>query len=205
MAIGKLLTSKVTLTFLVVVLLMVCIFLGYAISRDAKISISKDRWLTITPKGNERIKELEERLAKLEEEHHIVSSKYARILKVVGADMKDGDNTAMEMITLMSVRSKELERDVKYSLSVIRTEVYRNRTINTQSLAMDQTVVDLYIHIQKFLRAVGIYNGQIDGDQAATCSAVRQFQAEYGLDVDGIIGEKTLAEMERVFKEAKSH
>ena len=204
MQIYKLLISKITLCFLVAVLLMICIVLSYAISREAEISFSKDDWLKITPKGNERIKELEDRLARMEEESRSIRSKYEQIVKIVGANKKDG-NGVVSTIEMLCARAREVGRDTNYSLSVIRTEVYRTRTINTRSLAIDQATVDLYMHIQKFFRVVGIYNGKIDGDQAATCSAVRQFQAEYGLDVDGIIGEKTFAEMERVFEEAKSH
>ena len=204
MELGKILKSRVPWVVLAIASLFVCIIMVYAIRRDAEISFSRDEWLRICPKGNERIKELEERIAKVLGEFRSVSSKYEQIVKIVGADKEDGHGV-VSAIQLMYARSRKLERDTNYSLSVIRSEVYQTRTINTQSLAMDQTTLDLYVNIQKFLRAVGIYNGEIDGDQAATCSAVRQFQAEYGLDVDGIIGEKTLAVMERVFEEAKSH
>lgn len=204
MELGKILKSRVPWVIFASASFFVCIVMVYAIRRDAEISFSRDEWLRICPKGNERIKELEERLAKVLGEYRSVSSKYEQIVKIVGADKEDGHGV-VSAIQLMYARSRKLERDTNYSLSVIRSEVYQTRTINTQSLAMDQTTLDLYVHIQNFLRSVGVYNGEIDGDQAATCSAVRQFQAEYGLDVDGIIGEKTLDVMERVFEEAKSH
>ena len=190
----KLLTSKITLYFLVVVLLIICSLLSYAIFREAEISSSKDCWLKITPKGNGRIEELEENLAGMTEKYRSVSSKYEQIAKIVGADKKEGDGV-VSAVELMCVRERETGRDTNYSLSVIRTEVYRARTVNTRSPAIDQTAIGLYKHIQKFFRAVGIYNGKIDVHQAATCSAVMQFQAEYGLEVDGIIGEKTLGAM----------
>lgn len=204
MELGKILKSRALCVVLTIVSLFVCVVIVYAIRRDAEISFSRDGLLRISPKGNERIKELEERLAKVLDEYRSISSKYEQIVKIVGADMENSDGV-VSAIQLMYARFIDLKRDTNYSLSVIRSEVYRSRTINTQSLAMNQATVDLYIHIQKFFRAVGIYNGEIDGDQAVTCSAVRQFQAEYDLDVDGIIGEKTLAVMERVFEEAKEH
>jgi murein L,D-transpeptidase YcbB/YkuD len=221
MGLGKILKSRAICLLLAIACLLACILMAYAISRDAEISFSKDKGLVICPKGNARIEELERNLAasvpvtkytdldaryqRLEAEYRSVSAKYAKILKVVGADVRNGDDTALETITLMAVRSKELARDVNVSLSVIRTEVSRNRSIRTQSPADDQTTIDLYMHIQKFFRSIGIYTGPINGDQAATCLAVRDFQAKYGLDVDGKIGTQTLSAMEAVFDDAESH
>ena len=178
--------------------------MSYAISKDAEISCSKDCWFKITPKGNKKIKTLEDELNKIKEKYHSVNSKYEQIAKIVGADT-DESNGVVSLIELMCVRERDVGRDANYSLSLIRTEVYRNRTINTQTFAFDKTTLELYKHIQKYFRVVGIYNGKINGEQQATCSAVRQFQAEHKLKVDGIIGEQTLSAMERAFEEARSH
>ena len=124
---------------------------------------------------------------------------------VAGVDLSEGEDVAIRMLEMLAVRSKEVERDMSVSLSVIRVEVMLGRTINTNSLAMDETRLGLHMDIQKFLRCLGIYNGEIDGEQVSTCRAVRQFQDKYGLDIDGIIGQNTLEAMEKAFEQAKSH
>ena len=194
-----------------------CGFLAYCISRDAEISFSKEKWLVISPKGNGRIEELEKKLDEsipiteynslkgrydtLEEQYRSVTAKYGKILGIVGADVKGGDDAALETIALMAKRTREFDSDVNLSFSVIRTYVFRNKSINTQSPADDESRRDLYKHIQKFLRCLGVYKGPINGKQATTCLAVRQFQTQSGLEVDGKIGQSTLSTMQEMFEE----
>lgn len=219
----KLLGSRPILASLLSVQLFVIILLVYSILRDAEISLSRNwrvGWLRINPKENQRIMELEKQLAnsvdiarhnklqqqhyRLEEEYRRLRSEYSNIAKIVNADNHDADAMAQK-ITLLAARSKQLERDVRLSVSVVRSEVFRGRSINTNRPSIDEKTRELYAHIQKLLCLLGVYNGEIDGDQATTCYAVRKFQREYGLKDDGIIGHRTFDTMERAFEEAKSH
>ena len=112
---------------------------------------------------------------------------------------------AIRRLEMLAARSREIEPDMSVALSVIRLEVTRGRTINTNSRAMDEKRRDLYMDIQKLLRCIGVYNGEIDGEQTSTCHAVKNFQEAHGLVPDGIIGQKTLVSMEEAFEKAKSH
>ena len=215
------LTSRGALAFILIVVVLLFFFFLYAVSRDAEIIWSKDGVVRIIPQGSERIKELEQLLLKsvskdehqrlegryrlLENEYLIARSRVNRLLAAAGVDLSKGEDTAIRKLEMLAARSKEFERDMSVSLSVIRNDVTRGRTINTNSLAMDDTTRGVYMDIQKFLRCIGIYNGKIDGNQASTCDAVRKFQDKHGLIVDGIIGQNTLAAMEKAFEEAKSY
>ena len=119
--------------------------------------------------------------------------------------MSKGEDTAIRKLEMLAARSREAERDMRVSLSVIRLEVIRGRTINTNSRDMDETRRGLYMDIQKFMTCIGIYNDEINGKQGDTCGAVKKFQKKYGLVDDGIVGQRTLAAMEKAFEKAKSH
>ena len=221
MEILKKLTSRGALALLLVGALFILIFLLYAVSRDAEIVWSKDGVVSIIPQGHKRIKQLEKLLNRsvskdeyqklnahcdhLENEYRIARSRVSRLLAAAGADISKGEDVAIRKIEMLAARSKDIERDMNVSLSVIRIEVIRGITINTNSNDMDETILGLNMDIQKFLSCIGLYNGEIDGTQAATCDAIRQFQKKYQLKVDGIIGKKTFAVMEEAFEEAKSH
>lgn len=217
----KKLTSRGALACILVCVGLLFLIFIYAVHRDAEIIMSKDGLVSIIPKGSDRIKQLEQllsqsvskdeykrlqgRLKNLENENRIERSRVSRLLAVAGVDLSEGEDVAIRRLEMLAVRSKEVERDMSVSLSVIRVEVMLGRTINTNSLAMDETRLGLYMDIQKFLRCLGIYNGEIDGEQDSTCRAVRHFQDKYGLDIDGIIGHNTLAAMEKAFEKAKAH
>lgn len=205
---------------LIIVSLSFCLFI-FAVSRNAEINFSRDGIVKIIPKGSERIKELEgkldkslpraehkklqERYQQLNDENLILNSRCNRLLAASGVDVSAGEDTAIRKIELLAARSKKSSWDINISLSVIRIEVALGMTINTNSRAMDERRRGLYMDMQKFFRCIGIYNEEINGDQVATCSAVRKFQGKYGLKVDGILGKNTFAAMERAFQEAKSH
>lgn len=221
MKIVEKLTSRGTLAFILVVAVFLFLFLLYAVSRDAEIIWSKDGVVRIIPQGSVRIKQLEKlllgsvskdeyqrleaRYSHLENEYRIACSRVGRLLAAAGVDLSKGEDAAIRKLEMLAARSKEAERDMNVSLSIIRIEVMRGRTINTNSSAMDEMKLGVYMDIQKFLRCIGVYNGEVDGNQATTCDAVRQFQEKYGLVVDGIIGQNTFAAMEKAFEEAKSH
>lgn len=215
------LTSRGSLAFILICVVLIFLFFVYAVWRDAEIIRSKDGMVRIIPKGSGRIEHLEELLSQsvskdeyqrlkgryslLENEYQIARSRVSRLLAAAGVDLSGGEDTAIRKLEMLSARSKEAERDMSVSLSVIRLEVTRGITINTNSRDMDETRRGLYMDIQKFLRCIGVYNGEIDGNQADTCRAVKRFQKKYGLKDDGIIGQKTLAAMEKAVEEAKSY
>jgi len=215
------LTSRGALAVILVGVILLFLFFLYAVSRDAEIIWSRDGVVRIIPQGSGRLKQLEKLLSDsvskdeyqrlegrykhLENEYQIASSRVSRLLAAAGVDLSKGEDPAIRKLEMLAARSREAERDMRVSLSVIWLEVIRGRTINTNSRAMDEARRGLYMDIQKFLRCIGVYNDEINGKQADTCGAVKKFQKKYGLVDDGIIGQKTLAAMENVFEDAKSH
>ncbi len=193
----------------------------FAVSRNAEIHFSKKGFFRIIPKGSERIKELEEKLEesislaeykklqkrsqKLKSDNFILASRCSRLLAVSGVDVSEGEDKAIRKLELLAARSKEAERDIYVSLSVIRVEIIRGRTINTNSRDMDDMRRGLFMDIQKFFRCIGIYNEEINGNQEVTCNAVKKFQKKYSLKIDGVLGPQTFAAMERAFEEANSY
>lgn len=215
------LTSRGALAFILVCIVLLFLFFLYAVSRDAEIIRSKDGMVRIIPKGSGRIEQLEKlllqsvskdehqrlkgRYSLLENEYQIACSRVSRLLAASGVDLTEGENVAIRRIEMLAARLNVLGHDMIVSLAVIRNEVSHGITINTNSRDMDETRRGLYMDIQKFLRCIGVYNGEIDGNQADTCRAVKRFQKKYELKDDGIIGQKTFAAMEKAFEEAKSH
>ncbi|MCK4914184.1 MAG: peptidoglycan-binding protein [Planctomycetes bacterium] len=220
----KKLTSKGVLAVVLVFIFTLFCLLFYAVSRDAEIhfsKISKKGVFEIIPKGSDRIRELEEELGKsvslvkydklkkqyqqLSDKNLVLDSRLKRFLAASGVDVSDGEEVATRKLVFLAARSREIERDIHVSLSLIRVEIARGRAINTNSCDMDDVTRGLYMDIQKFFRCVGIYNGEINGDQVDTCNTVREFQSKYGLEEDAIIGRKTFIAMEQAFEEAKTY
>jgi len=217
----KKLTSRGVLTLSLVCVSLAFILLAYAVSRDAEIIRSKDGLIRIIPNGKDRIKQLEGLLSesvtrdqykrlqadykRLEKDLQIARGQVNRLLRAAGADLSEGEDVAVRKIMMLAGRSRKAERDMSVSLAVIRREVALGGTINTNSRAKNGLDPGLFMEIQKLLRCIGAYNGEIDGDQAATCRAVRQFQKKSSLKDDGIIGKKTLEVLEKAFEAAKSH
>ncbi len=195
------LTSRGALAAILVLLILLFLFFVYAVSRDAEIIRSKDGVVRIIPKGSGRIERLEKLLLQsvskdeygklkacyelLEKELQIASGRVKRLLVAAGADLSKGEDQAIRRLETLAARLKTAEHDMSVSLSVIGVSVGSGRTINTNSRHMYETMRSLYMDIQKLLTCIGVYNDEIDGDQAATCRAVKQFQKDYGLKVDG--------------------
>ncbi len=75
------------------------------------------------------------------------------------------------------------------------SEAFSNRTLQRGSSGDD------VIELQARLQYIGFYKGKIDGIFGwGTYWAVRNFQSDYGLDIDGLVGAETKAVLNRVSK-----
>ncbi len=75
------------------------------------------------------------------------------------------------------------------------SEAFSARTLQKGSSGDD------VIELQARLQYIGFYNGKIDGIFGwGTYWAVRNFQKDYGLDIDGLVGQETKATLNRVTK-----
>lgn len=210
-------TSRGALIIIIVGLTLLFVLLYSAVSQNCYVNFSP-KGFTIIPKGQSRIEELEKKLKEsvtlseynklenyveqLEKENRNFQLKYIKLKNASGANIEESDdNVVKRMYTLMSNISRA-EENIEYSMVTIRNKLDLNVTVNTNSKAMN---LELSKHIQKVLKSLGIYNGEIDGDQIETREAVIEFQTKFGLSVDGIIGDNTYSAMRCAIDEAKNH
>ncbi|MCD4830594.1 MAG: peptidoglycan-binding protein [Anaerohalosphaeraceae bacterium] len=214
----QLLKSNKFWIFLTILLFVACIFLSYAIYKEAEISSSKDCWLKTTPMGNEKIEELEqivkssigkEAYNKLLIEHEKIKAEHKssnnELLKIANLVAPSEGNLKLVFPKILELftRTIDLEKDVKFSFSIVRSELDRNGTINTKCPAEESGKKELYKHIQKCLSVIGTYNSEFNGNQVETRNAVMEFQLSNNLKVDGIIGKNTWASIIIKFEQEK--
>jgi N-acetylmuramoyl-L-alanine amidase len=79
-------------------------------------------------------------------------------------------------------------------------EIEKSEAFSARTLQRGSTGDDV-IELQARLQYIGYYNGKIDGVFGwGTYWAVRNFQSEFNLDIDGLVGEKTKAKLRQVTK-----
>ncbi len=82
-------------------------------------------------------------------------------------------------------------------------EVYQGAASSNTAAA--ETDTDSIMTAQAILKELGLYNGDITGNAGEkTQAAIRAFQQQYGLTVDGIVGQKTLSKLYEVYQGASS-
>lgn len=73
-------------------------------------------------------------------------------------------------------------------------------TSSSSSSSTSKLSVSTVKDIQTKLKAIGMYSGSITGNIGAkTTAAIKAFQKKYGLTVDGIAGQKTIAKLNSVY------
>jgi hypothetical protein len=113
-------------------------------------------------------------------------------------------STTLEAVISVPKRDTRLEDDILYSRCVIEHELAMNGTINTTRMGSDKHRQEINKHIQKYLVAIGFYNGDINGDPSVTSTIVMSFQTSRHLKVDGIIGRNTWRKILEEFELKKS-
>ena len=111
---------------------------------------------------------------------------------------------ALDAVISVPKRDISLENDILYSRCVIEHELATNGTINTTLRGSDKHRQEINKHIQKYLVAIGFYNGDINEDPSVTSTIVMSFQSSRHLKVDGIIGRNTWQKILEEFELKKS-
>lgn len=89
-------------------------------------------------------------------------------------------------------KRREAERELFVKSGAADSKAEKRQTIKRGSKGTDVT------YLQQRLTAKGYYVGQIDGDFGRkTENAVKAYQDEHGLTIDGIVGPKTWAVLEK--------
>ena len=89
---------------------------------------------------------------------------------------------------------KEMKKQcnsIWYSCYMISTELSRSVSVDTNMRVSDEDRKEVYRCVQLCLNVIGYYNGEIDGDQGRTNSALINFQTNNGLKTDGKVGRQT--------------
>lgn len=191
--------------------LMALVSVYAVVIRERGISFSLgDKKVTILPGRNENIVELQTTLQKSNKDYDALAKAFKKYREEKALEISrlplelQGTPTEVEYnIRKIYDEIKECGEDIGFSFYMLQKILYRDGTINTRMPSENEKRIELYKHVQKCLSSIGSHNGQIDGRQAATCEAVKEFQRHKNLKVDGIIGKETWSAITRKFEEKK--
>ncbi len=144
----------------------------------------------------------EARYANLQRKHEDLSKELAlairtdRLPRQVQAST--GPQTLKNIETVCQEHARVNPTNVAALLAVL-AEIQQHGTINTALDAKQSSRQFLYKQIQVLLQAIGSYSGDITGAQTNTLMAVKAFQTENQLKVDGKVGLKTYMGMAKRF------
>jgi peptidoglycan hydrolase-like protein with peptidoglycan-binding domain len=103
---------------------------------------------------------------------------------------------------LCDVTQQVNQNNVSALLSVL-VEIQKSSVINTALDAKSNARKDLYRQIQTILHVIDAYEGPIRSDKASTLTAVKAYQTQNKLTVDGKIGIKTFMTMIKAFQQKR--
>jgi murein L,D-transpeptidase YcbB/YkuD len=106
----------------------------------------------------------------------------------------------IEKITTLCKESQDVNRINVGALLTVLREIQQQDVINASLEAQEETRQSLYKKIQVVLHAIDSYSGPITNEQGKTLQAVKDFQAQNGLKVDGKIGLKTFMRIVEQFE-----
>ncbi|MCF7973526.1 MAG: peptidoglycan-binding protein, partial [Phycisphaerae bacterium] len=89
------------------------------------------------------------------------------------------------------------------ALLAVLVEIQKNSVINTALETKDPARETLYHQIQTILNQIDAYAGPIQSDQPSTLAAVKDYQTQNHLKVDGKIGINTFMTMVQSFQEKR--
>jgi hypothetical protein len=198
------LTSKRTLSAVIVLELLLCLLLLYALRSGAEISSGNGSWVSIKPRTDtQRIQNLEAQLNELKA-NTVRKAQYDDLL----AQLEDLRRTTVSFgmlpqssrletpeevfkaVTTLLNQARESIGEVNFSVSVVGKEIASRSIIDTNRSRGPYTDHINY-HIQKTFSSLGYYDGPLNGEVNDTVRAVTNFQLANRLRVDGKIGKNT--------------
>lgn len=198
----------------IIVVVVVCTLPFYVLSINSKISYSKENGFSLTPRLTDGLqtKILDLKATTVSKSSHEQITKQLKYMQETTISIQElpvefrgggKPQAALDAIRAGSDELRGLHDNVFVSYTLVSVEITTNGPINTKMAAMDARRQRLYSHIQKCLCSIGAYCGKMDGEQTSTYSAIIDFQVKYGLQVDGIIGQKTWAKISQEFDQIK--
>ncbi|MCP4449994.1 MAG: peptidoglycan-binding protein [Planctomycetes bacterium] len=99
--------------------------------------------------------------------------------------------------------AQQVNQDNVSALLAVLVEIQKNSVINTALDAKSAARKNLYRQIQTLLREIDAYGGPVRSDKTSTLAAVKAYQTQSKLKVDGKIGINTLMTMVRTFQKKR--
>ncbi|NQV31961.1 MAG: peptidoglycan-binding protein [Phycisphaeraceae bacterium] len=96
--------------------------------------------------------------------------------------------------------AQKVNQDNVSALLAVLVEIQKNSVINTALDAKSASRKALYSRIQTILNQIDAYNGPIRSDKTSTLAAVKAYQTQNKLKVDGKIGINTFMTMVKAFQ-----
>lgn len=166
----------------------------------AQLEAQKSTLATVTRK----MRSAQTQINRLERDNTQLKQKAERLLRTDQLPTQVRGVTpiqCMSKIRALCDAAEQVNQDNVSALLAVLVEVQKNGVINTAVDAKSETRKDLYSQIQTILSQIDAYNGPIRSDKTSTLAAVKAYQTQNKLKVDGKIGIKTFMTMVTTFQE----
>jgi hypothetical protein len=143
-------------------------------------------------------KQLQAQCTNLQRKHNGLTQKLSLLIAPEALPAQVRGQTKAQTLeriqTLCSTAQQLNSRNVGALLGVLQ-EIHENGVIYTGLEVKNEERKTLYTQIQTLLNAIKVFDGPINGQSPATLKAVKDFQTQRQLKVDGKIGIKTFLQI----------
>ena len=148
-------------------------------------------------------KQLQAQCASLQRKHSGLNQKISRLIapETLPAQVRGQTNEqSLQRIRALCSTAQQLNPRNVGALLAVLNEIHKKGVIYTGLEAENEERKALYTQIQTLLNAIKVFNGPITGQSLATLKAVKDFQTQRQLKVDGKIGIKTFLQITADFE-----
>lgn len=164
-------SGKVLYWIIIVVLIILCLFFGFKAFGPA----------------TER---------KLKVETELDANSYILLQDIPKPPRVDNNpKQTLEVILSENEKIREVKREIPKIFAQLRPYTENNEFIWIINPQGDTKRVDLYKGIQRALKLIETYQGEINGDWKSTEAAVIEFQSQFAIANDGYFGRNTLGKI----------
>jgi murein L,D-transpeptidase YcbB/YkuD len=150
-----------------------------------------------------KLESAESQNRRLERDATSLSKKAARLIapELLPAEVTGVTSSqTLQKIQSLCNAVRQVNQENVTALLAVLVEIQQNGVINTGLEAKDPARQTLYQQIQTILNQIDAYPGPIRSDQASTMAAVKAYQTQNKLKVDGKIGINTFMTMVQSFQ-----
>jgi hypothetical protein len=148
-------------------------------------------------------KQLQAQCASLQRKHSGLNRKISQLIvpETLPAQVRGKTKAqSLEKIRTLCSTAQQLNPRTVGALLAVLQEIHENGVIYTGLEAKNEARKTLYTQIQILLNTIKVFNGPITGKGPDTLKAVKNFQTQRQLKVDGKIGIKTFVQIAADFE-----